>query len=167
MKGTTIVPFFIFLMNNDQLIQRISAKTGELLADAPGDFLVEVKIFPTNNVKIFIDGDQGVTIDRCVRINRLLSKDFEETQLFPADDYSLEVSSPGLDEPLKLIRQYNKNIGRKVEVELIDGRLVEGKLTGVTEESIDLEEIKGKKKEVIKHNFLLQNIKTTKIQVVF
>jgi len=167
MKGTTTVPFFIFPMNNEILIQRITEKTQALLEDNTGEFLVEVKILPTNNVKIFLDGDEGVTIDRCVRINRLLSKDFEEIQLFPADDYSLEVSSPGLDEPLKLHRQYVKNIGRKVEVELTDGPVLEGKLTSVTDQSIDVEEVKGKKKEVVRHNILFQNIKTTKIQVVF
>lgn len=154
-------------MNNDTLIQQITEKTQALLQDNPGEFLVEIKILPINNVKIFIDGDEGVMIDTCVRINRLLSKDFDETQFFPADDYSLEVSSPGLDEPLKLHRQYLKNIGRKVEVEITDGQLLEGKLAGVTAESIELEEAKGKKKEVVRHNILFQNIKTTKIQVVF
>jgi ribosome maturation factor RimP len=81
----------------------------------------------------------------------------------------LEVSSPGLDEPLKWHRQYQKNVGRPVEVLLLDGVKIEGKMTAVSEEGITVEETRGKnkKKEVITHNFLFNNIKSTKLQVVF
>lgn len=154
-------------MNNDTLIQLISEKAKVLLAETPSEFLVEVRIKPTNNVKVFIDGDEGVTIQKCIALNRKLAKDFEENQVFPADDFSLEVSSPGLDEPLKLLRQYKKNIGRLVEVTLSDGTVKEGKLLAVHEDAIDIEELTGKKKVAVLHNFLFANIKTTKIQVVF
>ena len=154
-------------MNNDTLIQLISEKIRVYLAETPSEFLVEVRIKPTNNVKVFIDGDEGVTIQKCISLNRKLAKDLEENQVFPADDFSLEVSSPGLDEPLKQHRQYKKNIGRKVEVTLVDGTVIEGKLLSVDETSIQVEELTGKKKVPVLHNFLLENIKTTKIQVVF
>jgi len=140
-----------------------------MLADEPGYFLVDVRIKPTNNVKVYIDGDQGISIEKCVRYNRALYKKLEETGLFPNGDFSLEVSSPGLDEPLKLHRQYKKNIGRQVELVLQDGSKIEGRLLEVSEDGIIVEEIRGrnKKKEVINHTFLFENIKTTKIQVVF
>lgn len=140
-----------------------------ILEDQPQYFLVEVKIKPTNNVKLYLDGDQGITIEKCISINRQLYKQLEESGLFPADDFSLEVSSPGLDEPLKLFRQYQKNIGRPVEVLLKDGRKIEGKLTEVKEEAIAVEETRGKnkKKEVLLHEFLFDHIKSTKLQVVF
>jgi ribosome maturation factor RimP len=98
-----------------------------------------------------------------------LYKKLEEATLFPGGDFSLEVSSPGLDEPLKLHRQYKKNIGRQVELILLDGARTEGRLLEVSEDGVIVEEIKGKnkKREVINHAFLFENIKTTKIQVVF
>ncbi len=140
-----------------------------LLADDPGYFLVEVKINPTNNIKVFLDADSGVSIDKCVKYNRALYKQIEESGMFPGNDFSLEVSSPGLDEPLKLKRQYNKNTGRNVAVVLQDGSKIEGKLTGVSDAAIQVEEIKGKnkKKEVIEHTIRIDNIKTTKIQIQF
>ena len=155
-------------MTNDA-ITVIKSLMQEMLAADPGYFLVEIKIKPTNNVKVYIDGDQGISIEKCVQFNRALYKKLEGSSLFPNDDFSLEVSSPGLDEPLKLHRQYKKNIGRQVELVLQDGSKMEGRLLDVGEDGIIVEETKGrnKKKEVINHTFLFDNIKTTKIQVVF
>ncbi|HJW29961.1 MAG TPA: hypothetical protein VJ508_12055, partial [Saprospiraceae bacterium] len=89
--------------------------------------------------------------------------------LFPNGDFSIEVSSPGLDEPLKLDRQYLKNIYRDVEVILKNGLKKEGKLLSVTENAIILEEEKGKgkKKELVHHTILKEEIKATKIQIKF
>ena len=153
----------------NETIKVVESLVQALLANDTGYFLVEVRIKPTNNFKIFIDGDQGITIEKCVQINRGLYKKLEELGLFPTGDFSLEVSSPGLDEPLKLLRQYKKNIGRQVELILQDGSKKEGRLMEVSEDGIIIEETKGKnkKKEVINHTFLFDNIKTTKIQVVF
>ena len=140
-----------------------------LLADQPQYFLVDLKIKPTNNIKLFLDGDQGITIEKCISINRALYKHLEESGLFPNDDFSLEVSSPGLDEPLKLHRQYLKNKGRLVEILLKDGRKIEGKLLEANETDLVVEETKGKnkKKEILQHQFLLNDIKSTKLQIVF
>ncbi len=110
----------------------------------------------------------------------------EESGLVPPDDFSLEVSSPGLDEPLKLYRQYKKNVGRKVEVLQKDGVKIEGSLKDVNEQEITVEEarskkpahaatqhnpggksIPSKKKELIEHKILFESIKSTKIQIVF
>jgi ribosome maturation factor RimP len=153
----------------NEIVKTIEGLMQTMLADEPGYFLVDVRIKPTNNVKVYIDGDQGISIEKCVRYNRALYKKLEETGLFPNGDFSLEVSSPGLDEPLKLHRQYKKNIGRQVELVLQDGSKIEGQLLEVSEDGIIVEEIRGrnKKKEVINHTFLFENIKTTKIQVVF
>lgn len=142
---------------------------GSLLEENPAYFLVEVKIIPTNNVKVFLDADGGVSIDKCVQYNRALYKMLEENGVFPDGNFSLEVSSPGLDEPLKLPRQYVKNQGRNVEVLMNDGRKVQGKLTGVSEEEIRVEETKGKnkKQELLEHTIRIDNIKSTKIQIQF
>ncbi len=148
----------------------------EILLEEPVYFLVDLRIKPTNNIKVFLDGDSGITIEKCVQVNRKLYKKIEEAAFYPAGDFSLEVSSAGLDEPLKSLRQYKKNIGRLVEVQLQDGTQKEGQLMDVNEEGIVLEVATGKpvngklpskKKEISSHSFLFNNIKSTKIQIVF
>ena len=160
---------FLPYMNNVAPIQAVEEMMLGLLENNPDYFLVEIKLKPTNNIKIFIDSDAGVSIDKCVSYNRALYKKIEESGMFPAGDFSLEVSSPGLDEPLKLKRQYRKNIGRNVEVTLLDGIQKTGKLLDINDEGITIEESKGsgKKKELIQHHFPFDNIKTTKIQIQF
>jgi ribosome maturation factor RimP len=130
---------------------------------------MQVKVKPTNNIKIFIDGDQGVTIDDCTRLNRALYKQIEEEGLFPDDDFSLEVSSAGVGEPLLMYRQYVKNIGRTVSVVQNDGQILEGELKEAMEDGINLETVtgKGKKAETKQHVILFQNIKTTTVQIKF
>ncbi len=156
-------------MTIETQVQAIERMIENILSGDPQYFLVEVKIRPTNNVKVYLDGDRGIPIERCVVYNRQLYKMIEESGIFPADDFSLEVSSPGLDEPLKLLRQYKKNMGRKVEVLLKDGIKTEGVLKAVNDTSIEVEETRGKnrKKEIIQHEFPFETIKSTKIQIVF
>ena len=150
--------------------------TEEILSEEPVYFLVDLRIKPTNNVKVFLDGDSGITIEKCVQVNRKLYRKMEESAIYPDGDFSLEVSSAGLDEPLKLLRQYKKNIGRLVEIQLQDGTQKEGQLKDVSEEGIVLEVSSGKpsngklpskKKEISSQSFLFNNIKSTKIQIVF
>ena len=132
-------------------------------------FIVKISIRPINNISVFIDGDSGVTIEKCVQINRALYKKIVETGVCKDGEFSLEVSSPGVDEPLILPRQFVKNIGRDVEVELMDGRKLEGKLLNADDQSIELEEEKGKgkKKEMIKHFLLMKEIKSTIVKLTF
>lgn len=109
-------------------------------------FLVDMRIKPTNNIKIYLDADNGLGIEKCIKINRALYKNIEETALFPDGNFSLEVSSPGIDEPLKLHRQYEKNKGRNVEVVLNDGTVYEAVLSGIYENGIQLIITEGKGK---------------------
>jgi ribosome maturation factor RimP len=153
-------------MNTESLVKSIENRITEVLQENPGYFLVEVSIRPTNNIRIFIDADQGADINHLSKINRALYKWIEES-FFPGGDFSIEVSSPGLDEPLKLDRQYLKNIGRNVEVVLKNGLKKEGKLIGTDANEIVVEEAKGKgkKMELIQHKILKEEIKSTKIQI--
>jgi len=155
-------------MNSENQVIGVEKKLSELLTELPGYFLVEISVKPTNNIKVFVDADHGAAIDQLTKINRALYKWVEEN-LFPNGDFSIEVSSPGLEEPLKLNRQYLKNIGRMVEIVLKNGLKNEGKLISVSENEIVIEEEtgKGKKKEVIQHIILKEEIKTTKVQVKF
>ena len=156
-------------MNNELQIAKLESLVAGILEGDESYFLVSVRIKPTNNIKVFIDGDQGVSIEKCVGVNRKLYKLIEEQALYPEGDFSLEVSSPGLDEPLKLHRQYLKNIGRTVEVAMLDGTKTEGVLKEAAEDQIVVEETKGKnkKKETVLHTIPFNNIKTTKVQVIF
>ncbi|HWJ26632.1 MAG TPA: hypothetical protein VNS32_08810 [Flavisolibacter sp.] len=156
-------------MQTETLIQTIEGKINSLIEGHPTHFLVEVRIKPTNNVKVFIDADEGVHLSDLIQYNRKLYKLLEESALFPDGDFSLEVSSPGLDEPLKLFRQYKNNIGRYVDVTLNDASKKEGKLIDATEDGIviETESGKGKKKEIKKETILFTDIKTTKIQIKF
>lgn len=153
----------------DTQVKTIEEYVTAVLKDSPAHFLVEVRIKPTNNIKVFIDGDDGVPLSDLVKYNRRLYKVFEETGLYPEGDFSLELSSPGLDEPLKMHRQYKKNIGRFVEVLMNDAVKKEGKLVEVTEQGIiiEAETGKGKKKEVVKEEIFFSDIKSTKIQIKF
>jgi ribosome maturation factor RimP len=132
-------------------------------------FLVEVKILPGNNIKVFLDADNGITIEKCIKVNRALYNQMEESGLFPNDDFSLEVSSPGVEEPLQLHRQYKKNIGRTVEVMMNDGTKKEGKLTTVNEDEIIIEEKTGQGKKAVNKttNILFNHVKHTKVLITF
>jgi len=156
-------------MSTDTQIGVVKQKINELLAENPTHFLVEIRIKPTNNIKVFIDADEGVNLAVLIEYNRKLYKFIEENALYPDGDFSLEVSSPGLDEPLKMLRQYKKNIGRFVDVLLNDATKKEGKLIEATEDGIIIEyEVgKGKKKEIKQETILFTDIKHTKIQIKF
>ena len=156
-------------MDSTPQIEQISRLAEGILAPLPGYFRVEVKITPVNNVKVYVDADTGVTIDKLATVNRNLYKKLEESGLFTPDDFSLEVSSPGVEEPLKMLRQYLKNIGRKVEVVQTDGAKKEGKLLQATETGIIIEEEMGrnKNKSLLQTTILFSQIKHAKVCVIF
>ncbi len=141
----------------------------EILIEYPDMFCVEIKIKPTNNIKVFVDGDNGVTIEKCVRINRKLYKIIEEQSFFAEGDFSLEVSSPGIDEPLKFVRQYKKNLGRDFELILTSELIKEGKLIEVLEKEVVIESTSGKGKKAIttKENIGFDNIKKATVLINF
>ena len=94
-----------------------------------------------------MDGEDGITIDDCANLSRSLSDSINQTGLL--DDYNLEVTTPGIDQPLKLLRQFKKHAGRNLKIELKENTVVRGKLIGIDGESVVVEEEKkqGKKSE--------------------
>ena len=156
-------------MSNEAKTLKIKELAEGLLSADPTIFLVRVHIRPINNISVYVDGDQGVTIDKCVKLNRALYKQIVEEGVCPDGDFALEVSSPGVDEPLILERQYTKNVGRMVEVTDNEGKIMEGKLLHATAEGIEIEveKGKGKKKEVIKHELPFSTIKSTVVKIIF
>lgn len=109
----------------------IQAKLADLVVGSlkKGHFLVDVIASARNlsKITVVIDGDQGVTIDDCSELSRALSAKLDE-QDFGQGRYVLEVTTPGLDQPLKLKRQYSKNIGRSLKVHRSDKSILSGKL---------------------------------------
>ncbi|HAL95410.1 MAG TPA: ribosome maturation factor [Chitinophagaceae bacterium] len=156
-------------MDNSALIKAMEERVVSLIGAEKDLFLVEIRVKPTNNLKIYIDGDQGVSVEKLVFYNRKLYRQLEEEGVFPDGDFSLELSSPGLDEPLKMHRQYVKNIGRPVEVILNDGIKQEGVLKAVTKEAIEVESTTGKGKKAVTTQLTIPfiQIKSTKIQIKF
>lgn len=112
-------------------------------------FIVDVLVKGlTSKAKILVllDSDNGVNIDECADLSRAIGMKMELEEVFD-DPFVLEVSSPGLDHPLKFKRQYQKNVGRELKLVMLDGTIEKGKLIEVGETSIKFEkEIKEKKK---------------------
>jgi ribosome maturation factor RimP len=154
-------------MTSETQIQTVEKLIAPSLVD--DIFLVSIKIKPTNNFKIYLDADGGLGIEKCIKINRALYKVMEEMGLYPDGDFSLEVSSPGVDEPLKLLRQYKKNMGRNVEVITNDEQIKEGILKEVTDDTITIEYTEGKGKKAVTLNPVINfsDIKQTKVLIKF
>ncbi|HZX58294.1 MAG TPA: ribosome assembly cofactor RimP [Mucilaginibacter sp.] len=135
----------------------------------PDLFLVSVKMLPNGKLIILVDGDKGVGIADCAQISRYVGFRLEEDNVIE-EAYNLEVSSPGLDAPLTLPRQYVKNIGRTLAIKMADGSKREGKLSGLTEDAILVEENikeKGKKAETVESVIPLTQITETKVVISF
>lgn len=164
-----VVPFFFIPMSADSNLNKIEIFINGLLKSEPNYFLVDLKVKPTNNIKVFIDGDEGITIEKCIYFNRKLYKLIEEAGIYEEGNFSLEISSPGVGEPLKLKRQYQKNIGRNIEVIFIDESKKDGKLLDVMEDSILVENTTGKGKKAVTQQLVISflNIKTTTVQIKF
>ncbi|MCK6616867.1 MAG: ribosome maturation factor RimP [Cyclobacteriaceae bacterium] len=133
-------------------------------------FIVDVIVSLRKNPKkvlVILDGDRGATIDDCADLNRALSEALDNVNLIEGR-YLLEVSTPGLDHPLQLKRQYYKNINRKVRVKTA-GSAIEGVLTAVTDESITINRAtgNGKKKEIKEIIIPFTDIEKTFVLVSF
>lgn len=142
----------------------IEEKVKEILGE--GDlFLVDVKVSKNNNINIFIDGDNGVKIQDCID----LSKALEECLDRETEDFELNVASFGLEEPLKMQRQYVKNIGRSLQVDT-EEESITGKLVEANEETFTIE-LKSKKKKVTetdnKKTYSYTEIKSAKVVISF
>lgn len=134
-------------------------------------FLVDLSL---NNTKleVFLDSDEGINFETCRKISRYLEEHLDE-QGWLGEKYTLEVSSPGVSRPLKLPRQYPKNIGRKLEVKTTSGEKLEGTMIAVDDRSITLaykDRIKeGKRKKTIEveREVPFEEIEKAKVKISF
>jgi ribosome maturation factor RimP len=148
-----------------ELKQNITSLVEEKIAGSE-NFLVEVKVTP-GKIIVIIDHPKGVKIEDCVQISRYLHEKLEESSTF--EHYELEVGSPGMEEPLKVLRQYEKRIGQEVSVLTFDGIKRTGTLMSVNEEGVELNENitskSGNKKikQQILNNIPFTQIKETRV----
>ena len=152
-----------------QVEKRVTELVEEKISDRPELFLVEVKMLPNNKLIIHVDGDEGISIQDCAAISRHVGFHLEEENTIEKA-YNLEVSSPGVGEPLRLKRQYVKNIGRELNVKLAGGEIKEGELLSVDENSITIAakiKEKGKKVQLAETSIDFNGITETKVLISF
>jgi len=134
-------------------------------------FLVEIEIGEGNLISIEIDSYEGVSVTDCIEISKVIDNNLDRE----IEDFEMNVSSAGLDKPLRVLDQYKKNIGRDVKVVPVEGTIVKGALTEVNDDGIIVEHsfkerIEGRKKKetiVKQEKIKFNNIKETTIIISF
>ena len=160
-------PFFVRKMEHKKVFDLLN----EALEENTSLFLISATISVDNKIKVVVDGDEGVPLSECMRISRKIEHNLDREE----EDFSLEVTTAGASEPLIMKRQYHKNIGRTLSVKLNDGTKIEGALTTVDEELINLSwkarEPKpiGKGKVTVKKeaSIVFDDIKEAKVKIKF
>ena len=144
-------------------INNIKQLVEEKIADTDL-FIGEIKVKPGNIIYIFLDGDNGVTIDSCVEVSRYVEKHLDRNK----EDFELHVSSFGLGQPLKFLRQYVNAVGKQMSVQLQDGTKLSGLLLSANEKEIVLQIAGAKKKDPKLDKMIpMSDIKTAKLEIVF
>lgn len=150
--------------------KRVKELVDEALAENASLFLLELNFGAENSIKVVVDGDTGVPLSECIRISRNVEHNLDRE----AEDFSLEVTTPNITDPLVNLRQYNKNLDRTLLVKTEAGKF-EGKLVSVNEKEITLHwkarEPKpiGKGKITVEKQQIipLSEIKQAKVKIIF
>ncbi|MFY9308713.1 MAG: ribosome assembly cofactor RimP [Bacteroidia bacterium] len=151
-------------------VEQIKKLAEEKLAGTT-NFIVDISVKPGNKITILLDNDKGVSIGDCVDMSRHVEFSLDREQ----EDFELNVMSPGLTEPFKILRQYQKYLDKQVDVLTKENQKLTGKLVSVNDEGIVLEtrskeKTEGKKsKQVVINNTSLtfNQIKETKVVISF
>ena len=118
-------------MNKEQIIKAVETAVAQR-----GCFLVEVTVSKDNDIEIIIEKEEGVVDwEDCAAIDKVMHETFDQD----VEDYALTVSSAGLDRPFKVLRQYQKAIGTKVDVWMKGGKKVKGTLEAANEQGITVD----------------------------
>lgn len=151
--------------------EKVSNLITEELANNSALFLVDLSISESCKITVTLDGDHGVTLQDCIDVSRAVENNLDREE----QDFSLEVASAGVSSPLKLVRQYKKNIGRTLKVKTTTSETIEAKLEAANEEYITLvwtaREPKkiGKGKETVEHKREIpySDIKEAIVTIIF
>lgn len=147
--------------------EKIQILVDEVLSDDM--FIVDITVGTGNSISVLVDSDTGISVGECVQISRHIESSLDRE----IEDFSLEVSSPGLSLPLKVLRQYLKNIGREVEAVTKSGEKQKGILKSASTDGFELEflakgRVDGKKVEETKSlTYSFDQMKTVKIVISF
>lgn len=155
-----------FMLKKETIIQLIN----DYIKQNESFFIVDVKISPYNNIEILIDSFNGITIQNCVSLSKFIESVLDKDEC----NFSLQVSSSGLSEPFKVFQQYEKYIGRSVNVYLKEGKKILGKILnankgeGITLETTTSKKIGNKKKQIIEQQSIsFDEIDRTKVVISF
>lgn len=167
MREALLPSFYKIMIFREKVLNLLN----EGLQDKPSIFLIDLTITDTNKIIVTLDGDNGVQLQDCIDVSRSIESNLDREE----QDFSLEVASVGVGSPLKMIRQYKKNVGRTLIVKLQDGTTIEAKLVEATDEQIALEwearEAKkiGKGKETVqkRKEILYGDIKEAIVTIIF
>ena len=160
-----MVPFSIGMKATEQ----IKNWAEEKLIEFPHLFLVDLLAQNLSKIEILVDGDKGINVAECADISRFVNQNIEEHDLIQGA-YVLDVCSPGVDYPIKLLRQLPKHIGRNLELTMEDGTVLEAKFIDLQNEELKLlRSIKEKGKKAIESELSLdfKSIKKIKVLVSF
>jgi ribosome maturation factor RimP len=165
MWGNKIPPFY-YSKTSMTLLQEIESVIQAKLTDTDYYLVDIVGKDNAGKMQFLIDGDQGVSIEKCAEISRAVSRYIDENEL-GEEKFLYEISSPGVDRPLKIMRQYPKHVGRTLAVKMTNDEIVEGKLLEVGEEAIQLEVAGEKKKETKNIEINVGDIHEAKVKISF
>ncbi len=134
-------------------------------------FVVSLDISSSNQIKLVVDSMHGISIDECVEFSRAIEHNLDREQ----EDFSLEVTSPGLTSPLIVKQQYVKNIGQNLKIRLADNKVIKGELLAADDNSITFLEskrvkIEGHKKKQLRteeHKIIYADIASALIEIKF
>lgn len=131
------------MISKEQVLAAVAEKI-----EADGNFIVELTVGADNDIRLVVDGDNGIPISYCEELDAMVETRLDRDK----EDYSLEVSSAGIGAELKVTRQFRKNIGNKVEVTMPNGAWIRGTLVDADDEGFDIEteekrKVEGQKKK--------------------
>ena len=149
------------MINKEEIL-----RLAEAHLEGSENFLVDLKVSSTNRITVLIDNMNGITIDACVAMSRAIEHNLDREK----EDFELMVSSPGLEMPFTITRQYYKNEGRMVDVVDKQGKKFTGLLKNVTDGGFDLETTtkeKGKKSIPVLISYNYEDVASTKVSIKF
>ena len=154
-EGTCVPSFYLCVMIEKKIADLLDQKFKEEgFLDC---FLVDLQLHAKEKLEVFIDADSGITFEKCQKISRYL-EEYLDKEEWLGPKYILEVSSPGISRPLKIPRQYVKNIGRKIEIRTKDGDKKSGLLIAADQEEVTIEEKTRVKEGKRKKTLVLQTV---------
>ena len=133
-KAFARMPFFVTQIKDMEFRKKIEELLHQFLEERTDLFLIDLKFSASDDITVILDGDSGVTLQDCLDASRAIEFNMDREE----HDFSLQVMSAGLSEPLTTPRQYRKNIGRELDLLLTDTTKIEGELAKVDEDKITL-----------------------------